>query len=588
MARVYRIYRTCHFASFRPMALLLGLLLLLLPLASCGTPAPLQFTALNLGIPAAALSSPVTGPLPDSTKLHVGVTFKINSKTLNQMANQKIQPGQRSHVEDFANKLGISDATYQKIKDFFSPAGIAIKLSKLRTHMNIDAKASTFAKLLQTKFVIHNYNGRTFYAPATPPKLPKFLADSIEVITGLDNYSTGPQHLFALSPLPFSTRGATHAKLQPTQDCSPVENTLLPRDVAHAYGYDQLWGRGLHGENMTVNLVEIDGAYQSDIQNYLGCIQFKGNFSVVNVDGKPSQALGESTLDIQMVAGLARSINIKVYQTDGNTNGDVWVNVNDELQQILDDNTNNASAGSVVSVSLGAAEGEISTDDMRAIDSSLQQLTQAEHMTVFIASGDCGAFTSRVYGNLAVSFPASDSWAVSVGGTILSIDRSQNRAREIVWSDGSNRSQCKNQWGSGGGNSEMFRQPNWQNAPGVSNQYARGARQLPDISAAAFALAVYFQGQWGSVGGTSAAAPIWATGLALVNQGTMQQVSNFAYSPQLFYHVADNSAGLHPYYDVTQGNNLYYPATPGWDFATGLGTPNLADFYQAVVAAMGR
>jgi kumamolisin len=208
-------------------------------------------------------------------------------------------------------------------------------------------------------------------------------------------------------------------------------------------------------------------------------------------------------------------------------------------------------------------------------------------MTVFIASGDCGAFTSRVYGNLAVSFPASDPWAVSVGGTILSVDGNQNRAREVVWSDGSNRFQCKNQWGSGGGNSTAFRQPGWQNAPGVNNQYSRGARQLPDISAAAFALAVYFQGRWGSVGGTSAAAPIWATGLALVNQGTMQQAGKFAYSPQLFYQVAANSGGRHPYYDVTQGNNLYYPATPGWDFSTGLGTPNLAGFYQAVVATTG-
>jgi kumamolisin len=391
----------------------------------------------------------------------------------------------------------------------------------------------------------------------------------------------------ALSPQSFSALNAAHTKQQPAQDCYPIENTLLPRQVAHAYGYDQLWGRGLNGENMTVNLVEIDGAYRSDVQNYLDCIQFKGHFSVVNVDGSPSQALGESTLDIQMVAGLARSINIVVYQTDGNTNGDIWVNVNDELQQIIDNNTNNASAGSVVSISLGDAEGGISTDDIRALDSSLQQLTQAEHMTVFIASGDCGAFTSRVYGQLAVSFPASDPWAISVGGTILSIDQNQNRAREIVWSDASNRFQCKNRWGSGGGNSQVFGHQDWQSAPGVNNQYSQGRRQLPDVSAVAFSLAVYFQGQWGSVGGTSAAAPIWATGLALVNEGTLQQASKFAYSPQLFYRVANSSNGQRPYYDVTQGNNLYYPATPGWDFSTGLGTPNLADFYQAVVGTLG-
>ena len=67
---------------------------------------------------------------------------------------------------------------------------------------------------------------------------------------------------------------------------------------------------------MTVNLVEIDGYYQDDIQNYFDCINFQGNLKVVNVDGQPTQAQGETTLDIEMVAGLARSVNIVDYQTD--------------------------------------------------------------------------------------------------------------------------------------------------------------------------------------------------------------------------------------------------------------------------------
>src|SRR5436309_1746384 len=127
------------------------------------------------------------------------------------------------------------------------------------------------------------------------------------------------------------------------------------------------------------------------------------HFSVVDMDGTPEDDLGESTLDIQMVAGLARAVNIKVYQTDGNTNGDIWAQVNDELQSILNDNVNNANTASVVSISLGTPENEIDTSDLRAIDSTLQQLTRVEHMTVFVASGDCGAFSSRVYGKLAVS-----------------------------------------------------------------------------------------------------------------------------------------------------------------------------------------
>ena len=122
--------------------------------------------------------------------------------------------------------------------------------------------------------------------------------------------------------------------------------------------------------------------------------------------------------------------------------------------------------------------------------------------------------------------------------------------------------------------------------PRSAEQYSNGMRQVPDISAVADNLAVYFQGQWGDVGGTSAAAPIWAAGQALVNEDTIQHLSTFGYSPQLYYTVADKHAGGNAYFDVTSGNNLYYPATPGWDYATGFGTPNLMSFDQAVSSTL--
>jgi kumamolisin len=578
------LYKRSRFAYGRVVAAVIGLLLLFAPLTSCSTPAPLRFVPINLGIPSQALNSPVTGPLPDNTQLHVAITFKISQNLLNKLSSQKLQPGQQSKLESIAKQLGISDATYQKIKDFFNTQGVVLKLSKLRTHLTIDAKAKTFAKVFQTHFVIHKYKGRTFYAPATPPKVPDFLFNTIAAITGLDNYSSRPNHWFSLSGINFN---AQQAQKRPGQDCNALNGTLLPKQIAHAYGFDQLWNQGWHGENMTVNLVEIDGFYNQDVQNYLDCINFQGKVDVYDIDSPPSQALGESTLDVEMIAGLARFAHIVDYETDGNSPGDIWTQVNDELQQIINDNTNNANSGSVVSISLGTAEGDITPQDQTAIDQSLKILTQAEHMTVFIASGDCGAFTSGVFHNLSVSFPASDPWATSVGGTILSTDNNWNRNGEVVWSDGSNPFRCKNQWGSGGGNSTVYRRPNWQNAPGVNNQYSRGARQIPDISGAAYNLAVYFQGQWGAVGGTSAAAPIWATGISLVNQGLMQRVRRFAFSPQLFYMVADGANGRHPYYDVTRGNNLYYPATAGWDFASGLGTPNLVDFYNVLSRELG-
>jgi kumamolisin len=558
-------------------AFFLTLLLPLATLAGCSQSAPPQYESFNLGIPAAALQSPVKGPLPDTTELHVGITFKVDPQVLNLVGQRPLLPGQSSNLEQFARRLGIDDATYQKIKDFFNAKGLVLQLSKLRTYLSFQAKAGTVARLLQTTFVIHQYNGRTFYAPATPPKVPTFFANSIAAITGLDNYSKSPIHA-----LHFSLQQGSRVSKHEALDCSPDDQTLTPADVAGAYGYNTLWQRGLHGENMTINLVETDGSDQNDIQNFFGCVHFKGHLSVVNIDGGPSDVEGESTLDIQMAAGLAPAASIVVYQTDGNASDDPWTNVNDELQKIIDTNTNNANAGSVVSISLGIDEADISSDDVRALDSSLQQLTKVEHMSVFVASGDCAAYADETYGDLSVSFPASDPWAVAVGGTDLTVNDQHNRVKEVAWSEFPNIFKCKNSWGTGGGNSSLFHRPDWQNANGVNNKYSQNARQLPDLSAVANNLANYFQGQWGAVGGTSAAAPIWAAGQALVNEDTIQRLNTFGYSPQLYYAVADKNASGNAYFDVTSGNNLYYPATPGWDYATGLGTPNLGNFDQAV------
>src|SRR5579885_3167532 len=74
-------------------ALVLLLSFSLTTLISCSQPAP-AYASLNLGIPAAALNSPVKGPLPDSTVLHVGITFKIDPKVLAEAGRQPPQPGQ--------------------------------------------------------------------------------------------------------------------------------------------------------------------------------------------------------------------------------------------------------------------------------------------------------------------------------------------------------------------------------------------------------------------------------------------------------------------------------------------------------------
>jgi subtilase family serine protease len=164
--------------------------------------------------------------------LHVGITFKVDPRLLDQADHQKLQPGQRSKLEVLANRLGIDDATYQNIKQFFHPQGIILSLSKLRTHLSVQAQAGTLAKVLQTKFVIHQYKGRTFYAPATPPKVPTNFANSIAAITGLDNYSKPPKHALDIT-YPQASRVSRHG----AQDCSPDNQTLSARPAWGDYDH---------------------------------------------------------------------------------------------------------------------------------------------------------------------------------------------------------------------------------------------------------------------------------------------------------------------------------------------------------------
>jgi kumamolisin len=544
---------------------------------------------LDLGIPDKALKAPVTGNVPDDQILHVGVTFKIDQAVLDKMGgNGTAKSTDPVSANDIASKIGISEEEYQRIKAFIGVENATFALDNTRTYMTVDIKAASAAKALQTKFVMHTLDKRTFYTPDPNqmPKAPGAIASRIEAITGLDNFSEAPQ-----SGATLTNQSAQIAQAQ----CDPTSKNFQAigaSQSAHAYGFDQLWNKGWRGEGMTINLVEIDSFKQSDVDYYAQCVGATNKIKVTNVDGPAPVAGGETTLDIQMIAGLAPKANINVYQTNVSSSNqknakDSWVQLNDIFRQIINDNSNRAAgvAPGLVSVSLGGSEDAVTGANKRAIAQSIQLLTKALHMTTYVASGDCGAYANRLYKVLGedVSFPASAPFAVAVGGTNLTVDGNKSRANEVTWShDGSaaELAYCQNQWGSGGGISKFFKQPGWQKADGLKN--ANGMRQVPDVSAVATHLPIYYQGKWVFTGGTSASTPIWAAAQALVNQGLFKEKSMYYYAPDTYYYALGKANGKQPYFDVTQGNNLYYNAAKGYDNTTGIGTPNLSTFYQVL------
>ncbi len=573
-----------------PVAYMPVLLALFVLLAGCGegTPAPKPAPSTNsnqpvtfdLGIPKEAMNAPVVGDVANDTILHVIVSFKLNENTLNSLgANDQASNNQDINVQDKANELGISDQTYEKIKTYFGIQDAKLTLNKMHTNLSVDVKAGSIAHLLNTKLVYRQYEGRKFFTPEKEIKLPKFVVDNIVSVTGLDSYSLPPQH-----HAQQLTRTTTSTAVKNGADCNADPASVQPSGVQNSYHLDQLYKQKYTGKGTTVILPEFSAYDPNDIQNYFDCVGYSGHFSTVDVGDAPTQATGEETLDIDMIAGIAPAADIQIYQSsldNVQTFGDFWSTFHAVMQQIIEDNQNNKSP-KVLSLSWGYGERSLTTSVMQMLDNDIQVLTRTEHITLFVASGDCGAYDLGTYKRLDVDFFAADPWAVSVGGTVLTVDDKGNRRSEVVWSgEVKDPKECKNSWGSGGGVSTIFAKPQWQ-GNSVQNKYSNGKRQIPDVAAVAFNVPVYYQGQWYTFGGTSAAAPIWAAGFAIVNQALVAKTGYFVYGPKVLYATVANAGKYHPFYDIQSGNNLYYPATQGWDYSTGFGTPNFYDIFQVL------
>ena len=116
---------------------------------------------------------------------------------------------------------------------------------------------------------------------------------------------------------------------------------------------------------------------------------------------------------------------------------------------------------------------------------------------------------------------------------------------------------------------------------------------MPDVAGPADPTSGFFvlytdpdQGQVsGRVGGTSAASPFWAASMLLTQQFAQTQgVSQLGPLGPVLYQVAAQQPPGAVFHDVIQGGNLLYQAGPGWDYATGLGSPRVAPLAQAIVA----
>jgi hypothetical protein len=163
-----------------------------------------------------------------------------------------------------------------------------------------------------------------------------------------------------------------------------------------------------------------------------------------------------------------------------------------------------------------------------------------------------------------VNWPASSPNVLGVGGTTLTYDSNSGVISEVGWSN------------SGGGISAVEQLPAYQVGWNVN-----AGRGVPDVSYDAdpyTGVSVFFTdptatnkanaGGWYVFGGTSIGAPQWAALVA--RRASLRTQGTNSFNTVLYSNAhASYSTILN---DITEGSNGY-PALPGYDLVTGLGTP---------------
>ncbi|HEY4389407.1 MAG TPA: S53 family peptidase, partial [Ktedonobacteraceae bacterium] len=448
--------------------------------------------------------------------------------------------------QQFAAQFGPTSAQIQQVVTYLRSQGLTVNtVASNGLFINASADAATVEAAFQVKINQYRLGPRTFYANATAPLLPASIASLILSIGGMDN-SVQMHPLFQRAPA------------AQVQDIQPLAGYAAP-DLLGAYNAAPLHQASIQGSGQSIAVFELDGFQQSDINTFLS----KNNLGTPSittslVDGATNTA-GEGAieveLDIEVIAEMAPKASQIVYIGPNSTQG-----VNDTYNQIVTENKTQ-----VVSISWGECEAQSGNAELQALDTIFKQGT-AQGMTFFSAAGDSGAYDCNDT-KLAVDSPASDPYVTAVGGTNLQTSNGAYRS-ESVWSDATDTQRSQKGSGGGGGISSFFTQPTWQTGPGVQNQYSNGKRQVPDISADAdpqSGYAVYCTASASGcpstgdivVGGTSAAAPLWAGSMALLNEYLQKQGQTRAgfISPTL-YSLAASKPAYSAFHDVASGTNL--------------------------------
>lgn len=444
----------------------------------------------------------------------------------------------------FTSRYAPSTATVNAVERWAAAAGLqVVSVSPDRLLVTLSGTTKALGSALGVAFETYRQsNGSSFLASAGTAALPVAIASDAVAIEGL------------------SSLARAHGAVVRRSEAGETPGLSYPT----SYDPQQLWSlydapEAQTGAGQQVSVIAAGDVSQpkqdlATFERKFGLPAVTWNQIDVGAAGSETEGDDEWDLDTQYSTGFAPGVKqVNVY---------VASSLEDPAIAEAVDRWVSEDATSQASFSAGECELLASVSGFTATLDTILQEAAAQGQTLFTSSGDTGSQCPALVGENGVplglpgvNYPASSPYAIGAGGTTVLA-----KGQEIGWYAG------------GGGSSVLESAPAWQQDAGGS--FLGVDRGVPDVALDADPNSGYdviVAGEEEVVGGTSAGAPswqgIWARAQA-AHGGTL------GFAGPVIYQAEPSTA----FDDIVLGDNGLFPCTPGWDYVTGRGTPNIAAF----------
>jgi kumamolisin len=525
-------------------------------------------------------------PLPGSTpraerpdpEKRIAVTVIVRSRTGRDALGEALDaishrlPHERTPLSDdeLARRFGSDEKDLAAVQAFAAEHGLqVVEASAARCAVELSGSLAAFSRAFGVRFRLFDAAKRPYRTHDSPIFVPRELRGVVEDVIGLDDRPI-------LRPHAAAAAGGTVNELVHADPRTLAGYYAFPPGATGAGqcvailqfggGYDQsdletyFRLRGIEMPEMA--LVELEGQTNqpADRQTILNCAAFYGLLDPSRTGSADPSACEanagafwstiECTMDPQILGTVAPGVRLVTYMAPDSPQGKYAA----FSQAIFD----SEYAPSVINCSWGSCESQTPESSMSSLD-QLFQRAALKGVTICASSGDFGDGAAICGGQATGHFPATSPYVLACGGTGVAADLS----RETSWYE----LLAGHPMSGGGGYSQVFDLPGWQKKQGIgAGQSGRG---YPDVAAKADILNGYdvvVANLDLPMGGTSAAAPMWAALVALINQKLGRPVGLLT---SLLY-TDSFAAALR---DVTASGGGSCAPAPGWDPCTGLGSP---------------